>query len=273
MAWMYIQATDSNSTQVYLKRSLWEHYLQPTKGGVLAPVVSQLANAREQTRNVVVITRSFGAGTRLGSRSSNANIQAVWTREQDEAQTPRYHPHLPDDMCTYYWGGASHHGEQHRRRREPVARRRLATAGGRYGADRLPLARCGPAAELLLTPFIATSVDRRAEAGIAGPDNGACHSSFHVRRGGPRTTECCCCRWRRQWRWWRRRRCTGRRYALKARARRVRDGGRRERADNGRARHGTTHYAAAVVDSGHRRRSHCSRQSGRPSSVSSSWSS
>lgn len=132
-------------------------------------------------------------------------------------------------MCTYHRGGTSHHGEQHRRRREPVARRPLAMEGDRHGADKLPFVRCEPAAERLLAPFIA-SVGRRAAIGLAGLDNGTCHSLFHLRRGGPRATVCCwfwsCCCWCwLRWWCWRRRRSTGRRYALKARARRVRDGG------------------------------------------------
>lgn len=140
--------------------------------------------------------------------------------------------HISWTICARTMEGTSHHGEQHRRRRESEMRRPLTTEGGRYGADKLPFVRCGPAAELFLAPSIA-SVGRRAAARLARPDNRACYSSFHVRCGGLRTTVC----W---WQWcrcqgccWRRRRCTGRWYALKAQARRVRDCRSRRRRTTG----------------------------------------
>jgi len=38
----------------------------------------------------------------LGDCLSDANVQAIGTREQDEAQTPCCYPHLPDGVCVRY---------------------------------------------------------------------------------------------------------------------------------------------------------------------------
>lgn len=44
----------------------------------------------------------IAAGDVLGGCASDANVQAIGTREQDEAQTPCCYPHLPDGIYVRY---------------------------------------------------------------------------------------------------------------------------------------------------------------------------
>jgi len=48
------------------------------------------------------LTLRVAAAFVLGGCASDANVQAIGTREQDEAQTPCCYPHLPDGVCVRY---------------------------------------------------------------------------------------------------------------------------------------------------------------------------
>jgi len=48
------------------------------------------------------LTLWIAIGFVLGGCASDANVQAIGTREQDEAQTPCCYPHLPDGLCVRY---------------------------------------------------------------------------------------------------------------------------------------------------------------------------
>lgn len=58
----------------------------------------------------IPLTRTFGCADdrRLSGRVSDPNEkQAIGAGDQDEAQTPCCHPHLPDDMCVLYKGACT----------------------------------------------------------------------------------------------------------------------------------------------------------------------
>jgi len=48
------------------------------------------------------LTLRVAVGFVLGGCASDANVQAIGTREQDEAQTPCCYPHFPDGVCVRY---------------------------------------------------------------------------------------------------------------------------------------------------------------------------